>query len=65
MVGDNVLIEVLDEENHKGNVVEILERSNELIRPAVANIDAAMMYLQLQNHFPVLQFVGSFSDYDG
>ena len=37
LVGDNVEIEVLDEEEKKGNIREILTRKNELIRPAVAN----------------------------
>lgn len=36
LVGDNVEIEVLDEEEKKGNIREILTRKNELIRPAVA-----------------------------
>ena len=40
LVGDNVEIEVLDEEEKKGNIREILTRKNELIRPAVANICA-------------------------
>ena len=32
LVGDNVEIEVLDEEEKKGNIREILTRKNELIR---------------------------------
>ena len=43
LVGDNVEIEVLDEEEKKGNIREILTRKNELIRPAVANIDQALI----------------------
>ena len=43
LVGDNVEIEVLDEEEKKGNIREILTRKNELIRPAVANIDQALV----------------------
>lgn len=43
LVGDNVEIDVLDEVTKKGNVVEILPRANELIRPAVANIDQALL----------------------
>ena len=43
LVGDNVLIDVIDEENKKGNIVDILERKNKLIRPASANIDQAMV----------------------
>lgn len=42
LVGDNVEIEVLEEEEKTGNIVRILPRSNELIRPAVANIDQAL-----------------------
>ena len=43
LVGDNVEIVVLDEEKHLGNVDEILPRKNELIRPAVSNIDMALV----------------------
>ena len=38
LVGDNVEIEVIDKDNFKGNVVDILPRKNELIRPASANL---------------------------
>ena len=43
LVGDNVEIAVIDEEKKKGNVEEILPRKNELIRPAVSNIDMALV----------------------
>lgn len=43
LVGDNVEIAVIDEENKKGNVEVILPRKNELIRPAVSNIDMALV----------------------
>ena len=43
LVGDNVEIAVLDEEHKKGNIEKILPRENELIRPAVANIDLALI----------------------
>lgn len=43
LVGDNVKIEVLDEEEKKGNITEIIERKNQLIRPAVANIDQILV----------------------
>ena len=43
LVGDNVEIAVIDEENRKGNVESILSRKNELIRPAVSNIDMALV----------------------
>ena len=40
-VGDAVRISVLDEENKKGSLDEILPRRNDLIRPRVANVDQA------------------------
>lgn len=43
LVGDMVRIAVLDEAEHLGNVEEILPRKNGLIRPAVANIDMALV----------------------
>lgn len=43
LVGDNVEIEVLDEETMTGNITALLPRKNELIRPAVANIDQALV----------------------
>ena len=43
LVGDNVEIAVIDEANKLGNVEKILPRKNELIRPAVSNIDMAMV----------------------
>ena len=43
LVGDNVEIAVIDEENKKGNVEAILPRKNELVRPAVSNIDMALV----------------------
>jgi len=43
LVGDNVEIAIVDEEKRIGNVEEILPRTNELIRPAVSNIDMALV----------------------
>lgn len=43
LVGDDVLMDVIDEQKHIGNIRELLERKNELIRPAVANIDQALV----------------------
>lgn len=43
LVGDNVEIAILDENNFLGNIEEILPRKNSLIRPAVANIDMALV----------------------
>lgn len=43
LVGDNVEIAILDENEKLGNIERILSRCNELIRPAVANIDQALI----------------------
>lgn len=43
LVGDDVGIDVIDEQAMTGNIVEILPRKNELIRPAVSNIDQALL----------------------
>lgn len=43
LVGDNAEIAVIDDEKKKGNVELILPRTNELIRPAVSNIDMALV----------------------
>lgn len=43
LVGDNVKISILDGEKMLGNIDEILPRTSELIRPAVANVDQALV----------------------
>lgn len=43
LVGDDVLLDILDEENGIGNIREILCRKSELLRPAVANVDQALV----------------------
>lgn len=43
LVGDNVKISILDEEKMLGNIDEVLPRTSELIRPAVANVDQALV----------------------
>ena len=57
LVGDYVEIDILDDVQKKGNIVEILERKNELIRPAVANIDQALVVFAVTKpkpHFNLL-----------
>ena len=57
LVGDMVEMDVLDETEKKGNIVDILPRKNELIRPAVANIDQALVVFAVTKpkpHFNLL-----------
>lgn len=43
IIGDHVLIQITDDVEKKGMIEEILKRRNSLIRPAVANVDQAMV----------------------
>ena len=49
LVGDNVDITVLDEKELEGSVTEIHKRKNSLIRPAVANVDQALVIFAMDN----------------
>lgn len=60
LVGDLVQIDVLDETAHTGNVVEILPRKNVLIRPAVANIDQALVIFAMDSPKPNLNLLDRF-----
>lgn len=52
LVGDRVRIEILDEEKAEANLTEILPRKNELIRPAAANVDQAVVFFALKEPDP-------------
>lgn len=52
LVGDNVEIEILNEEEKTGNLVQIYERKNELIRPAAANVDQALVIFAVRQPDP-------------
>ena len=60
LVGDNVEIEVLDNGEMTGSIVEILPRKNELIRPAVANIDQALVVFAVTDPKPHLNLLDRF-----
>lgn len=52
LTGDDVEIEVISAEAGTGNVVKILPRKNKLIRPAVANIDQALVIFSIVKPSP-------------
>lgn len=52
MVGDEVEIDIISEEKKTGNITDILERKNALIRPAVANIDQAVIVFACRDPEP-------------
>ena len=60
LVGDDVEIVILDAENHKGNIVEILPRRNELVRPNVANVDGALVIFAVKQPEPNLNLLDRF-----
>ena len=60
LVGDDVEIEVLNEEEKLGNIVKILPRRSELIRPAVVNIDQALVIFAAREPKPNLSLLDRF-----
>ena len=60
LVGDNVEIEILDETERTGNIINILPRKNELIRPAVANVDQALVVFAVTKPSPHFNLLDRF-----
>ncbi len=60
LVGDDVTIDVISQEEKTGNVVELLPRKSELIRPAVANVDQALLIFASKNPDPNLNLLDRF-----
>ena len=62
LVGDNVEITVLDEQEHTGNLIRILPRKNSLIRPAVANVDQAFVIFAIFGIYTAYQALNLISE---
>jgi len=60
LVGDDVEIDVISQEEMTGNVISILPRKSELIRPAVANVDQALLIFATKNPEPNLNLLDRF-----
>lgn len=60
LVGDDVEISILDEAEKKGNIDQILPRKNDLIRPAVANVDQALVLFSITSPEPNLNLLDRF-----
>lgn len=60
LVGDNVSVEILDEQEKEGTITEILPRKNELLRPAVANIDQAIVIFAIIKPNPDFRLLDRF-----
>jgi ribosome biogenesis GTPase len=60
LVGDDVEIDTEDQPEGKGTISKILPRKNELIRPAVANVDQAMVIFAAAEPNPNLNLLDRF-----
>ena len=60
LVGDNVEIVVTHEEDREGNIISILPRANEMIRPAAANVGQALILFALKDPDPNLPLLDRF-----
>ncbi len=52
LVGDDVELEILDEEKRLASIVDVLPRKSQLLRPAVANVDQAIVVFAAKNPEP-------------
>ncbi len=59
-VGDNVLIDIIDEQALTGNIIDILPRDNSLIRPMVSNVDQAVIIFALSDPKPNFNLLDRF-----
>lgn len=58
--GDDVEMEILDKAAMTGNITDILDRRSELIRPAVANVDQAVIVFAASKPEPNLNLLDRF-----
>ncbi|MBR6697294.1 MAG: ribosome small subunit-dependent GTPase A [Lachnospiraceae bacterium] len=60
LVGDNVVIDVVEKENQIGNIIEVLDRKNELLRPQVSNVDGALVVFAVKDPLPNYNMLARF-----
>lgn len=60
LVGDDVEIDLLDETEKTGNIRCLLPRSSQLIRPAVANVDQALVIFAITHPQPNFNLLDRF-----
>lgn len=60
LVGDNVELDVLDEAEKLGNIRQILPRKSALLRPAVANVDQALVLFAIVKPNPNFNLLDRF-----
>lgn len=60
LVGDDVDMDILDEQDKEGNITQILPRRSQLLRPAAANVDQAMIIFAAAQPAPNLGLLDRF-----
>ncbi|MBE5844804.1 MAG: ribosome small subunit-dependent GTPase A [Butyrivibrio sp.] len=60
LVGDDVEIEIIDDEKGVGNIIKILPRRNQLVRPPVANVDQAVILFAIVKPDPNYNILDKF-----
>ena len=65
LVGDNVEFDIISEESAEGSLKSLYERKNVLIRPAVSNIDQALMVFAIRQPDPNFNLLDRFLVYMG
>ena len=60
LVGDDVEIDIIDEEKKLGNITEIFPRKNQLLRPPVANVDQAVILFAIVKPNPSYNLLDRF-----
>ncbi len=60
LVGDDAELDILDEEKGLGNIRSLLPRRSELIRPAVANVDQALVIFSIVKPRPNFNLLDRF-----
>ncbi len=63
LVGDDVEIDIIDEEKMLGNVISIMPRRTQMIRPASANVDQAMIIFSVKSPDPNFNLLDRFLIY--
>lgn len=59
-IGDDVEVDILDDGKRLGNITRILPRKNSLVRPAVSNVDQAVIVFAYKNPEPNFNLLDRF-----
>jgi ribosome biogenesis GTPase len=57
LVGDDVEVDIINEESKEGNVIQLLPRKSSTIRPAAANVDQVLAVLAVKDPYPSFQLL--------